>query len=462
MHRKSKLRFAFVLLIFLLSACMSTAVPIETETSEVQQEIVEQVVVETVEAVVEVPVDDQPQELTPLQQEIAELQATIDGQGFEWEVGETNLSALSDEQLIQLCGERSDEWTQLHGMEDILASYHPVQDPLPPVFDWRDDGGDWTTPIRDQQGCGSCVAFASLAVLESLLERQAGNPFLNPDLSESDLFSCGCGDCCSRGWWLSHAARHLRFAGVTSETCWGYSPRNQACRDLGSAGCDREYSIASYRRLTSPEQMKRSLVENGPLLGRMNVYRDFAKFYRGGIYRPTPGSRLLGGHAVAIVGYDDNAGTWAVKNSWGTGWGESGYFRIAYGASGIDVYAYELRLTQTGSATPSPAAHQELITFPATDQGWHDSSVVIDGETSARVTVLGDACPGGGAPCSDPNYLWLPMIKVGSTERQLPEAQFVVTEAWIGDTGLMSIALGDTFFDDNEGQCVVMIETLED
>ena len=462
MREKPKLRFGLVWLVFLISACLPTAVPIERESTEVSAGVVEQEIIETVETVFEIPADEPSQDLTPMQLEIAELQARIDAQGFEWEAGETHLSSHSDDQLVLLCGERSDEWTQVHGTEDVLTHYHPVQDPLPPAFDWRDDGGDWTTPIRDQEGCGSCVAFASLAVLESLLERQAGNPFINPDLSESDLFACGCGDCCNRGWWLSHAARHLRFVGVTSETCWRYTPRNQACQDVNSLGCDRETNIDSYRRLTTPEEMKRSLVENGPLLGRMNVYRDFAKFYRGGIYRPTPGSRLLGGHAVAIVGYDDNAGYWAVKNSWGTDWGESGFFRIAYGASGIDVYAYELRLAQTGSATPAPVAYQEMISFPANEQDWHDSHVVIDGDTNARVTVLGDACPGGGAPCNDPNYLWLPMIKVGNTERQLPDAQFVVTEAWIGDTGLMSIALGDTYFDDNEGQCVVWIETVAD
>ena len=106
----------------------------------------------------------------------------------------------------------------------------------------------------------------------SLLERQNGNPLLNPDLSESDLFACGCGNCCSRGWYLSQAARHLRLAGVTNEACRQYTPQDQACQDSPAPSCERQHQIASYRKLTSREDMKRSLVENGPLLGRMTVY----------------------------------------------------------------------------------------------------------------------------------------------------------------------------------------------
>ena len=39
---------------------------------------------------------------------------------------------------------------------------------------------------------------------------------------------------------------------------------------------------------------------------------------------------------MAIVGYDDNTGCWICKNSWGTGWGEQGFFRIAYGQCNIE------------------------------------------------------------------------------------------------------------------------------
>ena len=84
--------------------------------------------------------------------------------------------------------------------------------------------------------------------------------------------------------------------------------------------------------------MKQSLADDGPFEALMVVYQDFYS-YRSGVYRHVWGSSV-GVHAVAIVGYDDSLGYWIAKNSWGTGWGEAGWFRIAYGDSSIDNYAY--------------------------------------------------------------------------------------------------------------------------
>ena len=45
---------------------------------------------------------------------------------------------------------------------------------------------------------------------------------------------------------------------------------------------------------------------------------------------PAPGENKLGGHAVLAVGYDTSARTMIVRNSWGTGWGMSGYFTMPF------------------------------------------------------------------------------------------------------------------------------------
>jgi C1A family cysteine protease len=60
----------------------------------------------------------------------------------------------------------------------------------------------------------------------------------------------------------------------------------------------------------------------------MMVYADFMQ-YKSGIYSYTTGKQL-GGHAVLLVGYNDDEQSFTVKNSWDTGWGEKGFFRIAY------------------------------------------------------------------------------------------------------------------------------------
>ena len=69
------------------------------------------------------------------------------------------------------------------------------------------------------------------------------------------------------------------------------------------------------------------------------VYEDFMS-YKSGIYEHTTG-KLLGGHAIKVVGWGVENGTkfWIAANSWGTAWGESGYFRIKEGQCEFELNA---------------------------------------------------------------------------------------------------------------------------
>jgi C1A family cysteine protease len=68
----------------------------------------------------------------------------------------------------------------------------------------------------------------------------------------------------------------------------------------------------------------------------MYVFQDFFA-YRSGVYSHVTGN-LAGGHCVTLIGYDDAQQCWIGKNSWGTGWGDGGYFKIAYGQCRIESY----------------------------------------------------------------------------------------------------------------------------
>ncbi len=91
-------------------------------------------------------------------------------------------------------------------------------------------------------------------------------------------------------------------------------------------------AIAGFQRVSpgnlfNPDLLKPAVMIQ-PLLCSMLVYDDL-RFYTGGVYQHVSGA-YLGGHAVVIVGWDDAESCWICKNSWGTDWGEDGYFRIRW------------------------------------------------------------------------------------------------------------------------------------
>ena len=103
----------------------------------------------------------------------------------------------------------------------------------------------------------------------------------------------------------------------------------------------------SKTKITSEAEMKKEILENGPITSKMLVFEDLATEYVSGIYSYDAQSAnlmenmLIGSHAVLIVGWgqtslasDPEAAPtqfWIVKNSWGSDWGEAGYFKIRMG-----------------------------------------------------------------------------------------------------------------------------------
>ncbi|MCI1640283.1 MAG: C1 family peptidase, partial [Bacteroidales bacterium] len=220
--------------------------------------------------------------------------------------------------------------------------------PLPRNIDWRNMNGDgYVTSIKDQGNCGSCVAFGTVATLESRVRVLADSPVnknskILPDLSEAQLFFCGGGSSgrnCGNGWWISAALSFFKDSGIAPESCFPYSDHDQSCK-LSKDWRKKLTRVNDYHIIRNIEDMKEWLSCNGPLVTGFNVYQDFFS-YKSGVYRHVKGEQK-GGHCISCVGYDDKKEAWICKNSWGTGWGEHGYFLIGYGQCGIDAYMYAI------------------------------------------------------------------------------------------------------------------------
>lgn len=296
---------------------------------------------------------------------LQDLQRLLKKSGSRWEARETPLTHLAPDAQQKRLG--FIPHIPLQERERIALRHHET-DALemsprtyPATFDWRNERGqNYTTPVRDQGDCGSCVAFATIASLEAMLKIEDRNPNLMIDLSEAQLFYCiggneGC--TCDTGWNIAAAFDAVHKMGLVSEECFPYVPgnQNQVCPPCAVNWQQQSnVQIASWHSMQAISEMKAWIAAHGPVTVGFSVYQDFVS-YSSGVYHHVSGD-LLGGHAVSVIGYDDTQRCWICKNSWGCGWGEQGFFRIAYGQCGIDAEAWVVQHVRQNQPLPPVAA----------------------------------------------------------------------------------------------------------
>jgi C1A family cysteine protease len=178
------------------------------------------------------------------------------------------------------------------------------------------------TSIKNQASCGSCYAHGACAAYEGWKLNGQGQTY---DLSEQWFMmkakEIGPYGGCS-GWYLDTSMNLLKNYGTANESDCKYLGYEQAC----ASGIALPHRISSWSSTTTKENIQAAINAGKPVYVGFAVYQDFS-YYAGGYYEYKSGS-LRGYHAVCVVGYD--ATGFKVKNSWGSGWGEAGYFRILY------------------------------------------------------------------------------------------------------------------------------------
>jgi C1A family cysteine protease len=262
--------------------------------------------------------------------DLGKVKKAIKEKKAKWEAGETSISRLPEHERELRLGAILDDEIVLGGKPvKPDNSSKPNGTKLPREFDWRDkDGQNWVTPVRDQGGCGSCWAFGSVAQVESLKMIAEGTPDPDLDLSEQYIVSCDSINYGCSGGYMYPAYDFLRETGVPDEECYRYLARDA---DTG-APCENAciepalVNINYWTRVPADVDLLKAAVYENPVTVCFYVYQDFS-YYTGGVYKHVWGE-LRGGHAVCIVGWNNRG--FIVKNSWGTGWGEAGYFNIAY------------------------------------------------------------------------------------------------------------------------------------
>ncbi|KAJ8417348.1 hypothetical protein AAFF_G00285750 [Aldrovandia affinis] len=204
--------------------------------------------------------------------------------------------------------------------------------PYPDYMDWREKG-NYVTPVKNQGHCGSCWTFSTTGCLESVTAIATGKLML---LSEQQLVDCaqafnnhGC-----FGGLPSQAFEYIKYSnGLATEDDYPYTARDGTCQfhpDLAAAFVKDVVNITMYDEMGMVDAVARL----NPVSLAYQVTPDFMH-YKEGVYSSTMCHNTTDrvNHAVLAVGYGEENGTpyWIVKNSWGTAWGNKGYFFIERG-----------------------------------------------------------------------------------------------------------------------------------
>lgn len=200
------------------------------------------------------------------------------------------------------------------------------------------------SPVKNQGSKGSCVGFAVSAVLEwqqqqeYLKEKEAGSYYTRDkkhyNLSEQWIYHKAkevdeFPDDTS-GTTIRAAMKVVNKQGVPPEHGWEYSDNSVGKPEFWAGSIAKWNKNKYYYRISNVDEMKKVLDTIGPFV--MGVYVFIEMYYpeNGYVAYPSNPNNCYGGHAIAIVGYDDNRKVFKFKNSWGTGWGDNGYGYLPY------------------------------------------------------------------------------------------------------------------------------------
>ena len=203
---------------------------------------------------------------------------------------------------------------------------------LPTTVDLRPE----CPPVYDQGQLGSCTANSIGGAFQFEQMKQKIKDFVpsrlfiyyNERVIEHTVNS-------DSGAQIRDGIKVVAKLGAPPETDWPYDIEKFAEKPPQGAFSDAaKNKVLSYQRVSRAlNQMKGCLASGFPFVFGFTVYDSFESTtvaHTGHAPMPQPGEKVVGGHAVAAVGYDDKNQWFIVRNSWGTSWGMKGYFTLPY------------------------------------------------------------------------------------------------------------------------------------
>lgn len=193
-----------------------------------------------------------------------------------------------------------------------------------PKINWVTKGK--VSKVKNQGNCGSCWAFSAMGAIESLHAIANGTMTL---YSEQELVDCsrayGDNEGCNGGD-MCQAFDYIKDNGISLESEYPYRARDQKCAKKSKSFIIRD--CVNVTQLDSDELLE--ALAYGPVSVAVMANNAQFMYYRRGIIKSGCTGKDGLDHGILLVGAgnEENTDYWLVKNSWGTGWGLSGYGKI--------------------------------------------------------------------------------------------------------------------------------------
>jgi len=193
--------------------------------------------------------------------------------------------------------------------------------PVANDVDWVSKGA--VTHVKDQGRCGSCWAFSATAAIESYAQL-AGKGL--KVLSAQQINSCDKRDGGCNGGNTETAYQYVKGAGgIETEADYPYTSGGGSTGSCKFNSGKIAISITGYHSVSRGESALKQAMNAGP--ASLCLAASSWQSYRGGILSRCDNQV---DHCVQGTGYSGDS-YWRIRNSWGTGWGESGFIRLAQG-----------------------------------------------------------------------------------------------------------------------------------
>ncbi len=320
----------------------------------------------------------------------------------------------------------------------------------------RVDLSEYLPPIGSQGMIGSCSAWSTVYYAKTIQENQEhgwGADRLSRQFSP--LFSYNqITHGRNEGTSIDDHMLIIQNMGAVPLSEFPYTEQINIFPDDETIARAEPYRGESYRKLseydwntqawtTDINTVKTVLAEGSPVVGGFLVHDSFYD-YQGGIYSHPRGAEL-GGHAMCVVGYDDDKRAFLIVNSWGEDWGEDGFMWMSYdlfpklNTSGclvmidhVDTKAVKLE-PPTGFQS-SKGAHTDRIELSWSPMEAADSYTVyrVDNENgefrklgdTAETVYLDDSLPPG------VNYVYAVKSVRGNGEHRELSGMSEIAEGW--------------------------------